>query len=369
ETAIHNYVKQQQSPIRTKAKLEIDTLGLPGEPLRNIKIALVQLTNAWQAKLMSPTITGEVYFPNNPKHRPILARLRHLRLALPNTAPKIPPPKHFAYSSLPDPHQASALDLYVDDLQIDTTSMGKLFFKARPQAMGLKIVQLMLNGSLFTITGTGRWIGTPENQQTKLYVKGQSPNLGQALRNLGFKSALHQSSIQMQANLHSSTSIYGLTPANLVGKIKFQLSKGYMIDVDPGVGRFFGLISLEAIQRRLSLDFSDVFGKGFSFNSFDGLVTLKNGNATTAGVEITGPIANIVIRGRTGLVTQDYDQTIIVTPKISNTLPIAGALTSGPIGAAAMLLTKQIVGNEINQLAQFRYKLTGSWDKPEFEYR
>ena len=41
-------------------------------------------------------------------------------------------------------------------------------------------------------------------------------------------------------------------------------------EVDPGAGRVFGLMSIVALPRRLSLDFRDVFNKGFGFDQIAG---------------------------------------------------------------------------------------------------
>ncbi|KOR32719.1 hypothetical protein TI05_05485 [Achromatium sp. WMS3] len=362
ETDIHNYLKTQNTPIRTQARLQIGTLGLPGEPLRNIKLVAKQLKTAWQLTLRSKTATGKIRIPNNPRRYPIQGRFKHLLLTFKKALK--PPPLPFKYTTPSNPRRASGLDLYINNLQIDSQTLGRFLIQARPTPTGLKISQFLLNGPYFAFNGYGHWIGDPKNQKTQLFIKGQSSDLGQALRDMGINSGLQQSYMQIQANIDTPHSIYSLTSANLNGILKFKLGKGRIANVSPGVGRFFGLLNLEAIQRRLALDFNDVFGKGFAFNAFGGEFTLKNGNAITSGIKITGPAADIIISGRTGLATQDYNQTVVVIPELSSTLPIAGAVTGGPIGAAAMLLANQVLGDQVNKLISFQYKLTGSWKNP-----
>jgi len=133
------------------------------------------------------------------------------------------------------------------------------------------------------------------------------------------------------------------------------------------VGRLFGLLNLGALQRRLTLDFTDLFKEGYSFDRIDGRFSIGDGEAQAEEVTIVGPAADLAITGRTGLLTQDYDQVVTVTPEISTTLPLAGALAGGPVVAAALLVAEQVMGKEVNKLIRYQYRVTGSWSDPQIE--
>ena len=45
---------------------------------------------------------------------------------------------------------------------------------------------------------------------------------------------------------------------------------GQFIKVDPGIGKLLGVLSLQALPRRITLDFRDVFSEGFAFDTIDG---------------------------------------------------------------------------------------------------
>ena len=49
-------------------------------------------------------------------------------------------------------------------------------------------------------------------------------------------------------------------------------------------------------------------------------------NATTDNLVIAGPSANISVTGRTGLRARDYDQQMVVVPRLGNSLPLVGAV-------------------------------------------
>jgi len=149
-----------------------------------------------------------------------------------------------------------------------------------------------------------------------------------------------------------------------------EIEKGRFTDINPSAGRLFGLLSLQTLPRRLSLDFSDLFGKGLAFDKIEGHFNIENGNAYTNNLAMTGPSVNINISGRTGLIEQDYDQTATVTPKVTDSLPVASALF-GPIGAgvgAVIFLASEIfhsLPEKIDTLLRKQYTITGAWDDPQ----
>ena len=151
------------------------------------------------------------------------------------------------------------------------------------------------------------------------------------------------------------------------GTVHIEIDDGQVLDLQPGAGRMLGLLSVAALPRRLSLDFSDLTDKGLAFDSVRGDFELKQGNAYTDNLLLTGPAADIGIAGRTGLGTRDYDQTAVVTGNIGATLPVAGALAGGPVVGAAMLLFSQVFKEPLKGITRGYYRITGNWDEPQVE--
>ena len=144
-----------------------------------------------------------------------------------------------------------------------------------------------------------------------------------------------------------------------------QIEKGQFLDIDPSAGRLFGLLSIQTLPRRLLLDFSDIFGKGLTFDSIEGGFEITDGNAYTNDLYMRGPSADITVTGRTGLADKDYDQVVTVTPQIANSLPVASALF-GPvgIGVGAVIYLFNSLNDNIDKLLRYQYTITGHWDKP-----
>ena len=179
-----------------------------------------------------------------------------------------------------------------------------------------------------------------------------------------------ETKLKMQAIWHGSPLDFSLADIN--GSLTMEIEKGRVLNIEPSAGRLFGLLSLQTLPRRLSLDFSDLFGKGFSFDQIEGTFTIESGNAYTNNLSMTGPSANIEITGRTGLIDKDYDQVVTVTPQVSDTLPLASALF-GPIGVgvgAVIFLAGELfdtIPKQIDKILRYQYTISGSWDNPVVE--
>lgn len=350
-----------------QAKVRIGELGLAAEPVKNLDLTLKQINQHWEAQIQASNIIGHIKVPINSRSIPIQAQFNLIRLEWPNNSFDTDNSQFIVDDSstiVSDPRQASAMDITIKDLQLGTQSFGKVYAKLRPDKNGLQLKQFSLDSTWFNVKGAGTWYGNVDNQETDLHLEMNSKDFGEALRNLGFTSALKQASLHATANVNWPTSPQDWALDSMYGHLSFNMGAGQVVDVDPGVGRLFGLLSLETLQRRLSLDFSDLFGQGFAFDSFTGNFNLQNGDAITPEIKIEGPSAVIKISGRTGLKLKDYDQLISVTPAISSTLSIAGAVAGGPITGAALLVAGQVIGEKVNELMRLQYQLTGSWQQP-----
>jgi uncharacterized protein YhdP len=150
--------------------------------------------------------------------------------------------------------------------------------------------------------------------------------------------------------------------AAMSGTLKAEVGEGRLVSVEPGgSGRVLGLLSLAEIPRRLSLDFSDFFQKGFSFNSARGDFVFNDGKARTDNLRIDGPAAEIRVSGTTGFREMVYDQRVEVLPKAGGILPALGLLAGGPAGAAVGAMAQAVLQKPLKQTTRVVYAVTGPW--------
>src|SRR3546814_18658286 len=98
-----------------------------------------------------------------------------------------------------------------------------------------------------------------------------------------------------------------------------------LVELEPGAGRVLGLLSIAQLPRRLTLDFRDLFSKGFAFDKLAGNVRIAAGKASTDDLLIDGPAAEIRIHGNADLRAQTFNQTIEVLPRAGNLLAEIGS--------------------------------------------
>ncbi len=114
-------------------------------------------------------------------------------------------------------------------------------------------------------------------------------------------------------------------------------------------------------------DFSDVSGKGLGFDSIKGDFLVFEGNAYTTNMRLKGPVAEVALIGRTGMVARDYDNLAIINTDVASTLPVIGALAAGTGVGAILLVLSQLIKKPLKGLTRTQYHITGSWDDPVFE--
>lgn len=266
--------------------------------------------------------------------------------------------------STANPAALPPLHVHVADCRLGEANFGDTTIESYPVADGTHFEQVATHSSNLEMRAHGDWTGRAGGDVSKFAIDFTARNLGRMLDAFGYAGVVDggQTVAHIEGSWRGAPSAFTL--AALDGTLKVSVQQGRIPEANTGAGRIFGLFNLGALPRRLTLDFGDLFKSGFSFDSINGLFTLKAGNASTADLEVKGPTADIRVSGRTGLRGKDYDQIMDVTPHVGGTLAVGGALVGGPVGAAAGALLQGIFRNQINQATRIRYSVTGSWDKP-----
>ena len=116
---------------------------------------------------------------------------------------------------------------------------------------------------------------------------------------------------------------------------------------------------------RFSLNFRDVSGEGFAFDSIEGDFEFNDGYAFTKNVEVDGAAAAMKLGGKIGMVDKDYDLTMQVKPHSSAAAFTTGTLAGGPVLGAGLVLLNKLFGLEKGSYNE--YEITGLWIDPKIE--
>ena len=219
-------------------------------------------------------------------------------------------------------------------------------------------------------SSSGRWYTTADGtSHTTISATATIPEPGKLLAQPGEEAMLEGGHLQAEAKLHWAGAPFSFALPNLNGEIHASLGKGSLSGVDPGVGRLLGLLDVEHLPGRLSLDFRDITSKGVAFDAITGSFQLNQGVLQTTDTVIEAAAMIAGIQGKVDLARKTLDQTLTVIPNLRSALPVVGAAVGGIGGGAAMLLlnslTEKKAADKLKAGGGWRYQVTGAWEKPE----
>ncbi len=347
------------------ATLKVDELVYLQRTLKQADVELRQQLHNWEIQLDSNDITGQVLVPKAGFHKRGLAiNLQHLDFDTLNATVN-GEGEELLPSDVP-PFQLVAQSMTFNEWQLQGFKM-----LVEPMKDGVKIHSIKIEDPDVGLLGQGEWLMTsPTQHYTRLALRFESANVGSGITKFGYAQLIDKGVGSAEFDLNWAASPANFDLALLQGEARMAIKDGQILDIDPGGGRLFGLLSLQTIPRRLALDFNDIFAKGLRFDKMNGRFTFANGNAYTSDYYIDGPVGRIDIQGRTGLVAQDYDQIILFRPDLSSSLPLVGTLLGGGGAGVALIVVDRIArlfGKQTDDLARIRYSMTGSWDEPEIK--
>ena len=369
-TATNTQANNKATPPSLIQKLEaidvrIGVLEAFDQEFNDSQIKAAKTPQAWSVTLNSTQVAGNLHLPQGPN--PVW-EMNFERLHLAKSAKPDAPQDSSKEQGL-DPRRLPALRLTSNSFRYGELDLGSLNVEASKRPAGLHVDKLQLASPALQVTGQGDWEAEGNIKRVSRFnLLITSDELGKALTNLGYTSnniVGGKSNLDLTAHWQGSPANFALERLN--GVLLMKIEKGRFLDIEPGAGRIFGLLSVQTLPRRLSLDFSDIFEKGFAFDLITGEFTLDNGNAHTKNLIMTGPSAIVAINGRTGLAAKDYDQVVTVKPQIGASLPLAGALAAGLGIGAAILLAQKLLQPQIDDIAGYQSTIKGSWDEPKVE--
>lgn len=342
--------------------LQVEQMELFGWHFGGVTVKANRELSHWQTQVSGPSLKGNITIPAQGSKGPLTADLDYLHLHSRALEGEF---------QLAHPQSWPALDLICRQCQYNNYDLGVIKVYASPYANGLHLEELEMVSPVMQLRASGDWTVHGETQWSHLDIKAHSPDLGQLLTKFNYQTNIAggKTEVEIVAGWPGAPTLFDLE--RLDGSMRLTVGKGRLLNVEPGAGRLFGLLSVSTLPRRLALDFSDIFSKGFAFDRIQGTFAIRQGNAYSNQLVMEGPTAQVQASGRIGLATQDYDQIIAVTPNVFSSLPLAGAVAGGPVGlgvGTAIMLADKLVdkmfGTQVGQLLTYYYTVSGPWAKP-----
>ena len=340
--------------------LVIDDLYAVGQHLQAHRVRVDRSAQDWLVQVDGEDMVGSIFVPYDfGSDRAMVLEME--RMYLPGDEEAAAEP------STLDPRKLPAITMIAEDFALGERYLGAVNVRIERIADGLDATSITTKDGSFEIVGTARWVvdeSDPLGSRTFASGTLSSTNVVETMKRLGFEPGIASDAMTANLDLNWSGGPRAEFLNVLDGEVQVRFGDGQLEEVEPGAGRVFGLMSVVELPRRLSLDFRDVFNKGFGFDKIAGSFRIVDGDAYTCDLSLEGPAADIGIVGRASLAERDYDQAAVVSANVGNTLPIVGAVVAGPQVAAALLVFSQIFKKPLQEAGQVYYGISGSWDEP-----
>ncbi len=343
--------------------LVIDDFFALGQHLEDHRLRADRSARDWLVQLEGEDVNGSVFIPYDfGSDRALVIDMERMHLPGDETDDDEP--------SRIDPRSLPPITLTAEEFALGSRNLGRVEAVLVRTPGGLAAEKLEAVGPSFSLVGQGTWVADDTEElgsRTAVTATLNSSDVGETLRQLDFAEGVTGRSMGMLFDMSWGGGPRADFLAALDGSVKIRFEDGQLEEVEPGAGRMVGLVSFVALPRRLSLDFRDVFNKGFGYDRIAGTFSIEDGIASTCDMSLEGPAADIGIVGRVDLDGKQYEQGAIISANVGNTLPLVGAVVGGPPGAAAMLIFSQIFKKPLQEVGQVYYGISGSWDEPEIE--
>ncbi|MBN0988791.1 YhdP family phospholipid transporter [Amphritea pacifica] len=262
------------------------------------------------------------------------------------------------------------LDIDIRDLIVKEKRWGDWRFNLRNRGDNTYIENIV--GQLTDLSARGDIVWRPgEPSQSEMTLRIEAKDLGRALKSAGFAKVLETEKTEADLQLQWPGAPWEYALASSDGSLKFVARNGRLIEAGSGTGilRVFGILNMNALGRRLKLDFADLFAKGVSFDRMEGNYRMADGVASTnEPFVMRGPSVDMAMSGDIDLVNETVNQQMAVTLPVTDNIPLAAVLLGAPQIAGLAFLLDKLIGDEVKkEFATVTYTMEGDWSDPKVE--
>jgi uncharacterized protein (TIGR02099 family) len=282
------------------------------------------------------------------------------------------------------PETLPALDILVDDFELKGRKLGHLEIDAVNRGAAalardggvrewrLNRLRLAMPEAQFDATGNWAALGSQaarpgtrgERRRTVMNFKLDIQDAGQLLARFGMKDVVRRGRGRMEGQIAWLGSPLSLDYPSLNGNFVINVEGGQFLKADPGLAKLLGVLSLQALPRRLALDFRDVFTEGFSFDFVRGDITIQQGVAATNNLQMKGVNAAVLMDGKADIARETQDIKVVVVPEINaGTASLVATMINPAIGLGSFL-AQMFLRQPLMRAATQEFHIDGTWADP-----
>ena len=332
-----------------------------GQSLTDLTLRAGLQNGAWSARIASRELTGDLLWTGLGKGR-LRAQLKQLVLNdIKTPRERELPPESESVRELP------AVELIAEDFSLRGRNLGRLELHAVNQRGVWRMDRLAIANPDAVFSADGQWRATATAANTEMNFKLDVAELGRLLDRLGYPDTVRRGTAKLEGRVSWSGAPTNIDYPTLEGNLLVEAAKGQFNKLNPGAGRLLGILSLQALPRRVSLDFRDVFSEGFAFDTVSGSITARRGVMEAEDFLIQGPAAKVAMSGSVNLVNETQNLRVRVQPALAETVSVGAAALLNPLVGAAALLAQKVLQDPLSQIFSYEYAVTGGWSDPKVE--
>jgi uncharacterized protein (TIGR02099 family) len=335
------------------ADLNFGVLEAFGRRLTAVSLRASAEAGAWSARVNSAELAGSLAYRARPQPR-VVARLSRLSIAA--EPPPAQPKPAARPSEFPD------LDVVAEEFTFHGKPLGRVELVASRAGEDWRIDRAAMTNPDASFTGRGRWSAAALRTAVEFDLKAADAG--------GFLARAGQPGLVKggKAHLYGSLAWRGgptlVDFDSLSGEVKMQAENGQFLEIEPGLGKLIGLMSLQALPRRIALDFRDVFSKGFQFDRIVSHGQIDGGVIRVREFRMRGPAAEVEMSGEADLAHETQDLRVRVVPSLGDSAAVGIGIVN-PVAGVAAAIAQRILKNPLGQIFAYDYSVTGSWAEPK----
>ena len=362
-----------QEYLPTRLALRADQVTLDGRTLHNLVVGATQNGGSWQASLDARELSGHVqYHPGSVRDPAGRLHARLTRLALPQSSAT-------AVDKLLDeqPRTLPALDIVVQDFELGGRHLGQLEIEAQNRGGGdhapreWRLAKFNLRTPEAQFTGSGNWAlltgegarHAPE-RRTVMNMRLDINDAGELLGRLGMPGVVRKGKGRLEGQVAWLGSPLNPDYHSMTGQLHIDMESGQFLKADPGLAKLLGVLSLQSLPRRLTLDFRDVFSEGFSFDFVRGDVRVERGVAFTNNLQMKGVNAAVLMEGQADIQHETQSLHVVVVPEVNAMTASLVATAINPVIGLGSFLAQVFLRGPLISAATQEFRIEGHWDDP-----
>jgi uncharacterized protein (TIGR02099 family) len=340
-------------------EVRIGRLAFHDRQVHNLALKATSDAAGWSAVIDADEIAGRLSYQAKGNGQ-LVARLLHLSVPRASGDAK---PAEGRNGLSAKPADLPDVDFAAERFSLRGKELGRVELAAQRDGSDWRVDKLTAATPEASLRANGRWRdGAAASSELDFTV--EASDGGRFLERLGYRGMVSGAKSRLGGSLRWQGDPAAIDYASLSGELKMSAEEGEFLEIEPGLGKLISLMNLQALPRRITLDFRDVFSKGFRFDHIDAASRLDNGVMQLREFRMRGPAAEVAMSGEVDLAQETQNLKVRVVPSLGGSASTVLGIVN-PVAGVAAALAQQVLKNPLGQIFAHEFEVTGGWADPK----